>query len=136
MGGPGVLGGLGAQGFSSLSAGSFAPDATIQAQLVAAGRVSFSPVQVTLAPIEILWCPAPGVAGNCATTSSAIRTVSYPIKVAALDTRDDGIVNYDTLAFFVFQSTLTDLTPLMPRTPPAAVPAHGGQCKPVIRNVA
>src|SRR6478672_7202597 len=41
-----------------------------------------------------------------------------------------------TLAFFVFQSTDTDLTPLTRLSEPCTVLVHGGQCRPLTRNVA
>src|SRR5262245_45046844 len=41
-----------------------------------------------------------------------------------------------TLACFVFQSTVTDLTPFRRLSEPCTVLVQGGQCKPVTRNVA
>src|SRR5215471_3518794 len=41
-----------------------------------------------------------------------------------------------TLACFVFQSTATDLTPFTRLSEPCTVLVHGGQCRPVTRNVA
>src|SRR5262245_32241132 len=78
----GAFAGIGAQGFS-LTSGDFlaAPPSTI-AQLAAAGRTSFSPVQQR--QLE----------------SCFIGGVTYNIQVAALDTTDDGVANYDLLVFF------------------------------------
>ena len=83
----GAFGGLGAQGFILTSA-NFAPDAAIESQLAAAGHRSFSPVQVTTAPFETLFC-APAATATCGTTNASGRTLVYNMKVAALDTKND-----------------------------------------------
>src|SRR5262245_38158665 len=72
------------KGFS-LTAANFgsAPAQTI-ADLIAAGHPSFSPV----------------VQANLETFNSGSPAQSYDIKVAALDTTNDGTVNYDTLVMF------------------------------------
>jgi predicted AlkP superfamily pyrophosphatase or phosphodiesterase len=94
----GAFGGLGAQGFT-LTAASFAPaDAALVSELAAAGRNSFSPVQVTENPVETIFC-APATTGTCG-GPSAVRTLRYDIKVAAIDSSNDGRTNYDTLVFF------------------------------------
>lgn len=66
-----------------LASGNFgpAPQATVD-QLAAAGHPSFSPVRQT----------------NLETFSSGGQ--SYDIKLAAIDSTDDGAINYDTLVFF------------------------------------
>jgi len=92
----GAFGGLGAVGFT-LTAANFAPDAAVTAQLQAAGRFSFSPVLVTTAPFETFSCASAETA-TCTTGQTLDR--KFAIRVAALDTTNDGIVNYDTLAFF------------------------------------
>jgi predicted AlkP superfamily pyrophosphatase or phosphodiesterase len=92
----GAFGGIGAQGFS-LSQGNFAPDAAITASLQAAGHFSFSPVLVTSAPIETFSCSS---AQTATCTSAATLDVKFAIRVAALDTTNDNVVNYDTLVFF------------------------------------
>ena len=80
----GAFGGVGARGFS-LAAADFSPaGAILVAELAAAGRSSFSPIQQKITPLE----------------SFAVGGVSYQILVAALDTSNDGLVNYDTLVFF------------------------------------
>ncbi|MFN0315415.1 MAG: alkaline phosphatase family protein [Burkholderiales bacterium] len=121
----GAFGGLGAQGFSSFNGSHFAPDASVSAQLAAAGHLTYSAVQVTAAPIETLWCPPAATANLCGTTSSAVRTVSYPIKVAALDSSDDGAVNYDTLIFFDSSKAILPGPFALPSTGPAYLKAGG-----------
>jgi Type I phosphodiesterase / nucleotide pyrophosphatase len=95
----GAFGGLGAQGFALTSASFVAADATLTSQLLAAGHPSHSPVRVTAAPVETVFC-APTTTATCGTSNAAGRTLRYDIKVAALDTTDDHVVNYDTLVFF------------------------------------
>ncbi len=115
----GAFGGLGAQGFSTLNASHFSANSVAESQLLAAGRVSYSPVQVTNAAIETLWCPPTGIAGSCGTTPSAVRTVSYPINAAAVDGTDDGQVNYDTLVFFNANKGIEPGPFALPSTGPA-----------------
>ena len=120
----GAFGGLGAQGFS-LNAGSFvAADATLNGQLAAAGRVSFSPVQVTSAPVETVFC-APATTATCGTTNASGRTLRYDIKAAALDTTDDDIVNYDTLVFFEATAGIAPGPFALPSTGPGYVKVGG-----------
>src|SRR5262249_51380212 len=95
----GAFGGLGAQGFELTAASFVAADPTLTGQLAAAGHVSQSPVRVTAAPVETVFC-APAVIATCGTSNASGRTLRYDIKVAALDTTDDHVVNYDTLVFF------------------------------------
>jgi hypothetical protein len=78
----GAFGGVGAVGHSLTNAFNAAPSEVVD-QLIAAGRVSRSPVMLK-ANLETL---ASGGATNV-------------IHVAALDTTDDGTANYDTLVFF------------------------------------
>jgi predicted AlkP superfamily pyrophosphatase or phosphodiesterase len=120
----GAFGGLGARGFTLTAAQFIAADAGLLSQLAAAGRVSFSPVRVTAAPVETVFC-APTTAATCGTTSASGRTLRYDITVAALDTTDDGAPNYDTLVFF---DTATGIAPgpfALPSTGPAYVAAGG-----------
>jgi hypothetical protein len=91
----GAFGGLGATGFT-LTAASFAPDGAVTAQLQAAGRFSYSPVLVT-APIETFFCSSNTPALCSPTTTLDLK---FEMRVAALDTTNDGKVNYDTLAVF------------------------------------
>jgi len=94
----GAFGGIGAVGFS-LNAGNFAADPVVTAQLQAAGHFSFSPVLVTPTPIETFFC-ASTAAATCGAAGSATLDLKYEIRVAALDTTNDGVVNYDTLVIF------------------------------------
>jgi predicted AlkP superfamily pyrophosphatase or phosphodiesterase len=94
----GAFGGVGAVGFP-LNAGNFAADPVVTAQLQAAGHFSFSPVLVTPTPIETFFC-ASTTAATCGTTGSATLDLKFEIRVAALDTTNDGVVNYDTLVIF------------------------------------
>lgn len=120
----GAFGGLSAQGFQ-LGAASFAPaDGTLTSQLAAAGRQSFSPVQVTTAPVETVFC-APALTSTCGATNAFGRTLRYDIKVAALDTTNDGALNYDTLAFFDGTRSIPTGPFALPSTG-AAFAKHGG----------
>lgn len=94
----GAFGGVGATGFT-LTAASFAPDAAVAAQLTAAGRTFYGNVMATTAPIETFFC-ASTTAATCGATGSATRDLKFEIQVAALDTTNDGKVNYDTLVVF------------------------------------
>ena len=114
----GAFGGLGALGFS-LTAASFAPDAAVGAQLQAAGKFSFSPVLATTAPIETFFCSSAGTA-TCGTTQSATLDRKYEIRIAALDTTNDGVVNYDTLVAFEKTIGIT----AGPFTTPSTGPAY------------
>jgi predicted AlkP superfamily pyrophosphatase or phosphodiesterase len=92
----GAFGGIGAQGFS-LSRGDFASDPAVVTALQAAGHFSFSPVLTTSVPIETFSCSS---APTATCTNAATLDVKYAIRVAALDTTNDGKANYDTLVFF------------------------------------
>ncbi|HEY7758171.1 MAG TPA: alkaline phosphatase family protein [Burkholderiales bacterium] len=115
----GAFGGLGAQGFA-LAAADFedAPQPLVD-QLAAAGGSSYSPVRVTMNPIQTLFC-APTAGSTCGTTNAAGRTLRYDLKAAALDTSDDAAVNYDTLAVFDANAGV----PAGPFTPPSTGPAY------------
>jgi hypothetical protein len=91
----GAFGGLGAVGFSMNSA-NFAVDAAVTAQLQLAGHFSFSPILAT-APFETFSCSS---AAPATCTTAATLDLKFEIRVAALDTTNDGVVNYDTLVFF------------------------------------
>jgi predicted AlkP superfamily pyrophosphatase or phosphodiesterase len=93
----GAFGGLGAQGFS-LTQASFAPDPAVGAAFNAAGHFSFSPVLATPAPIETFSCASAQTA-TC-NANAATLDLKFAIRVAAIDTTNDGKVNYDTLVFF------------------------------------
>lgn len=103
----GASGGAGARGFA-LDATSFAtaPAATV-AGLEAAGRRWYGEVRETQTPIETL----------------TVGGKSFAIRVAALDTTDDGRVNYDTLVFFEQSRGITPGPFALPATGPAYVKA-------------
>jgi predicted AlkP superfamily pyrophosphatase or phosphodiesterase len=115
----GAFGGLGAQGFV-LAAADFedAPRPLVE-QLAAAGRTSYSPLRVTVNPLQTVFC-APTAGSTCGTTDAAGRTLRYDFKAAALDTSDDATVNYDTLAIFDANAGV----PLGPFTLPSTGPAY------------
>src|SRR5213593_391394 len=124
----GAFGGLGAQGFALTSASFAAADATLTSQLVAAGHVSHSPVRVTAAPVETVFC-APATTATCGTTNASGRTLRYDIKVAALDTTDDHVVNYDTLVFFEATAGVQPGPFALPSSGPAYVKLGGPSAK-------
>ena len=122
----GAFGGIGAQGFS-LTQTDFAPDAAVAAALQAAGRFSFSPVLATSKPIETFSCASASTA-TCS-SNAATLDLKYAIRVAALDTTNDNVVNYDTLVFFDATRGIT----AGPFAPPATGPAYvkfGGENAP------
>jgi predicted AlkP superfamily pyrophosphatase or phosphodiesterase len=92
----GAFGGLGAVGFS-LKAADFAPDSAITAELAAAGHFSYSPVLATPTPFETFSCSS-AVTATC--TSATTLDLKFEMRAAALDSTNDGIVNYDRLVFF------------------------------------
>jgi hypothetical protein len=105
---------VGAGGFV-LSAASFAPAPAITlAQLAAAGKASFSPVLQTPAPIETF------TAGGA----------TFRIMAAALDTSNDGVVNYDTLVFFDQTRGIQAGPFALPSTGPAYVKAADRRSSP------
>ena len=98
-----------------LTAADFSPaPATTTAQLTAAGKVSFSPVlQKTTSLVTF-----------------TVGGVQYNIQVAALDTTNDSLINYDTLVFF---NTTQGIQPgpfQLPATGPAYVIGGSGQSQP------
>ncbi len=98
-----------------LSAANFGPaPAALIAQLAAAGHPSSSPVRVTTNPIE----------------SFTSGGVAFGILAAALDTTNDGSINYDTLVFFD-QTLGVPAGPFAaPSTGPAYVKASEGKSAP------
>src|SRR5262249_33649189 len=110
----GAFGGVGARGFV-LGQSSFGPaTAETLARLAAAGKTSFSDVLQTSAPIE--------------TFTAAGAT--FKILVAALDTTDDGAVNYDTLVFFDQTLGIQPGPFALPATRPAYVKAADRRSSP------
>ena len=124
----GAFGGLGAQGFALTSASFVAAEATLTSQLAATGHVSRSPVQVTAAPVETVFC-APAATATCGTTNASGRTLRYDIKVAALDTTNDHVVNYDTLVFFEATAGVPPGPFALPSSGPAYVKRGGPSAK-------
>lgn len=121
----GAFGGIGAQGFS-LSRIDFAPDPAVATALQTAGHFSFSPVLATSMPIETFSCAS---AQTATCTSAATLDIKFAIRVAALDTTNDGKLNYDTLVFF---DATRDIT-AGPFAPPSTGPAYakfGGENAP------
>jgi predicted AlkP superfamily pyrophosphatase or phosphodiesterase len=103
----GAFAGVGAQGFS-LTRNDFseAPAETVD-RLNAAGRASFSPILQKTAPLETF----------------AVQGITYTIQVAALDTTNDAIANYDTLVFFDTANGIKPGPFSLPATGPAYVKA-------------
>src|SRR5262245_4507787 len=88
----GAFGGLGAQGFERVAADFTAAPQALVDQLAAAGHPSYSPVVTTA--VETVFCsPTAG----CGTAPAALQ---YTIRAAALDTKNDQVVRYDTLVFY------------------------------------
>jgi predicted AlkP superfamily pyrophosphatase or phosphodiesterase len=103
----GAFAGVGAQGFSLTRADfSDAPTETVS-QLNAAGRVSFSPILQKTTPLETF----------------TVQGTNYTMQVAALDTSDDAIANYDTLVFFDTTNGIKPGPFSLPSTGPAYVKA-------------
>jgi predicted AlkP superfamily pyrophosphatase or phosphodiesterase len=120
----GAFGGVGAVGFSLTSA-SFAPDAGVTAQLQLAGHFSFSPILAT-APFETFSCSS---AATATCTTATTLDLKFEMRVAALDTTNDGVVNYDTLVFFEKTQGIKPGPFHAPSTGPAYV-KFGGQSAP------
>jgi hypothetical protein len=111
----GEFGGAAAKGFT-LGAADFgpAPAATVT-QLSAAGRKSFSPILQTVQPLD---------------TFTVTGGKSYTIQAAALDTTDDGRVDYDTLVFFDAALGIAPGPFALPSTGPAYVKASDRRSSP------
>ncbi len=110
----GEFGGVGGSGFVLTSADfSAAPSATVD-QLAAAGKQSFSPVLQKTTELEHF----------------TVGGVAYSIQVAALDTTDDGKVNYDTLVFFDSTNGIKPGPFTLPSTGPAYVKASDKKSSP------
>jgi len=80
----GAFAGVSGRGFAYSASDFSAAPSTVINQLTAAGKVSYSPILQKTSPMDTF------TAGG----------VSYSMRVAALDTTNDGTVNYDTLVFF------------------------------------
>lgn len=101
----GAFGGIGAVGFSLTAADFSTAGAGLVNDLAAAGRTSFSPVMSKTTALE----------------NVTVGGVSYALQVAALDTTDDSVVNYDLLAFFDSANGIKPGPFALPSTGPAYV---------------
>lgn len=124
----GAFGGLGARGFTLDVAAWTDADATLLAQLAAAGLVSFTPPRVTSAPLETVYC-APTTSSTCGTTADFGRTRRYDLKLAALDSTDDGTQNFDRLVAFDGVAGLPVGPHALPSTGPAVFAPGGKSAK-------
>lgn len=103
----GAFAGAGAKGFT-LTAADFAPaPQPLLDQFQAAGKVSYSPILETKTPIDTF----------------TVGGVNYQIEVVALDTTNDGLVDYDTLVFFDATQGIQPGPFQLPATGPAYVKA-------------
>lgn len=136
----GAFAGIGAEGYVKTAADFAADDGTFTAQLISAGRTSFSPVRVT-GPIGVtltgttvvptFFC-SPAATGSPCGASTAARTLPYTIRAAALDSTNDGATNYDTLVFFNNDAPAPQIAPgpfATPRTGPAYARVGGPSAK-------
>jgi predicted AlkP superfamily pyrophosphatase or phosphodiesterase len=122
----GAFGGLGARGFT-LTAANFAPDPAVTAQLQGAGHFSFSPVLATPVPFESFSCSSTPPS-TCSSNPLGLN-LKFEMRAAAIDTTNDGHVNYDTLV--VFESTRgIQPGPFSPPSTGAAVVKLGGPSAP------
>src|SRR5262245_7841329 len=122
----GAFGGLGARGFN-LTVADFAPDSAVAAQLQAAGHFSFSPVKATPVPFESFSC-ASTPPSTCSSNPLGLN-LRFDMRAAAIDTTNDGVVNYDTLV--IFESTQgVQPGPFQPPSTGAAVVKLGGPSAP------
>ncbi len=103
----GAFGGTTAKGYSLTGTNFTAAATTLVDQLTAAGKKSFSTVRV--ASLDTI---------AATTTTGGGRP--YNLQVAALDTTNDGVTNYDTLAFFDANQGI----PVGPFTLPSTGPAY------------
>lgn len=121
----GAFGGLSAAGFS-LDGAAFATNTAIGQALADAGHPSFSPVKATPDAIETFKCSS---APTATCSSFAALDVTYAIRVAALDSTDDGKTNYDTLVFFDAAKGVASGEPKLPSTGPAYAKVGGASAR-------
>ncbi|MBR8838417.1 MAG: alkaline phosphatase family protein [Stigonema ocellatum SAG 48.90 = DSM 106950] len=110
----GAFAGVSAQGFSLTAADFSAAPKTIIQQLKAARKKSYSPVLQKTTALE----------------NFTVGGVNYTIQVAALDTSNDHIVNYDTLVFFDTNNGIAEGPFRLPSTGPAYVRAADKRSSP------
>ncbi len=120
----GAFGGLGARGFELRATDFVDADSSLVQQIQTAGLVSHGPVKVTASAIETVFC-APSSAGTCSNTSSATLSLRYDIKVAALDSSNDGVTNFDRLVVFDAAAGITAGPFALPVTGPARIRVDG-----------
>lgn len=111
----GEFGGLSAQGFA-LTKSDFAPLPTLKlrGQLIAAGHPSYSDILQKKTPLQTF----------------TVGGVSYTIQVIAIDSTDDGVVNYDTLVFYDVAQGIQPGPFQLPSTGPAYVKFSSGMSAP------
>ncbi|MDR9896367.1 alkaline phosphatase family protein [Aetokthonos hydrillicola Thurmond2011] len=103
----GAFAGVSAQGFSLTRTDFTEAPQTTQDQLKAAGKKFYSTILQKKTPLETF----------------TVGGVNYTIQVAALDTTDDPVVNYDTLVFFDATNGIKSGPFRLPSTGPAYVRA-------------
>ena len=108
----GEFGGVGGKGFALTAANFAAASQSVVDALTAAGKSSFSPVQLTT--LETI----------------TVGGVSFTIQVATLDTTDDATTNYDTLVFFDTTHGIQPGPFSLPSTGPAYVKFSDGSSQP------
>jgi predicted AlkP superfamily pyrophosphatase or phosphodiesterase len=109
----GAFAGIGARGFTlAQSDFSNAPQTTLD-QLTAAGKASFSPVLQKTTSLETF----------------TVQGVNYDIQVAAIDTSNDTVTNYDTLVFWDKTQGIKPGPFSLPSTGPAYVKASEDRSK-------
>ncbi len=99
--------GLDAAGFSLTAANFTQATQALVDKFTAAGRTSFSPIEVTTAPVETF----------------TVGDVTYRILAAALDTTNNSTIDYDTLVFFDQTLSIPPGPFVLPSTGPAYVKA-------------
>jgi hypothetical protein len=105
----GEFGGQGARGFSLTGADfSLAPSSTT-AQLAAAGKTSFSPVMQKTTTLETF----------------VVGGITYDFRLAALDTTNNSITDYDTLVVFTAAEGIQPGPFVLPSTGPAYIKVDG-----------
>jgi len=110
----GAFAGASAKGFSLTSADFSPAPGKTTAQLSATGKVFYSPVLQKTASLDTF----------------TVGGVKYDIRVAALDTTDDQVTNYDTLVFFDAAQGIKPGPFSLPSTGPAYVQASKNASSP------
>ncbi|MFC3692965.1 alkaline phosphatase family protein [Chenggangzhangella methanolivorans] len=121
----GAFAGISTAGFS-LGAAAFSADKEVAEAVKAAGKTSYSKVLATDV-VDTFSC-ASELPATC-TTSTPALDVGYRIRVAALDSTDDGVTNYDTLVFFDANAGVISDDAKAPSTGSAFARAGGASAK-------